>query len=46
VTLIGNSPRVSAGCPTIVNLVESVGSMVNMEMVFDPGLTATRCYKS
>lgn len=42
VTLIGNSPRVFAGWPTIVNFVGSVESMLNMEMVFEPGLTATR----
>lgn len=44
VTLMGNSPSVSAGWPTIVSLVGSVESMVNIEIVFEPGLTATKFY--
>lgn len=42
-TLTGNSPKVSAGCPTIVRTVGSTAEMENMEMVFEPGLTATIC---
>lgn len=41
-TLMGNSPRVLAGWPTMVSLVGSVESMVNIDTVFEPGLTATR----
>lgn len=40
-TLMGNSPRVLTGWPTMVSLVGSVESMVNIETVFEPGLTAT-----
>ena len=36
-TLIGSSPRVSAGWPTMVSLVESIESIVNIETVFEPG---------
>jgi hypothetical protein len=39
---MGNSPRVLAGWPTMVSLVGSVESMVNIDTVFEPGLTATR----
>lgn len=42
-TLIGNSPRVSTGCPTMVSFVGSTGSMLNMVMVLEPGLAATNC---
>lgn len=42
-TLTGNSPKVSAGWPIIVRIVGSVGEIENMEMVFEPGLTATIC---
>jgi hypothetical protein len=44
VTLIGNSPRVLTGAPTIVSLVGSVELMLNIEIVFEPGLTATKFY--
>ena len=44
-TLIGNSPSVSAGWPTNVSFVGSWGSILSMETVFEPGLTATKlCY--
>lgn len=42
VRLTGNSPSVLAGWPTIVNLVGSLEEIWNMEMVFEPGLTAMR----
>lgn len=41
-TLMGNSPSVSTGLPTIVSLVGSLGSMLNIETVFEPALTATK----
>lgn len=39
---MGNSPSVEAGWPTMVSFVGSVGQIVNIEIVFEPGLTATR----
>ena len=38
--LTGNSPAVSTGLPTMVNLVGSQSSILNKERVFDPALTA------
>jgi hypothetical protein len=43
-TLMGNSPRVLTGWPTIVSLVGSVEEMENIEIVFEPGLTATNVF--
>jgi hypothetical protein len=38
---------VETGLPTKVNSVGSCGDMVNIETVFEPGLTATRfCFLS
>jgi hypothetical protein len=37
---IGKSPSVGAGWPTIVSLQGSLGEMVNIETVFEPGFTA------
>jgi len=41
-TETGKSPSVDWGLPRQVSLVGSVGEMLNMERVFEPGLTATR----
>jgi hypothetical protein len=41
---MGNSPRVLTGWPTIVSLVGSVEEMENIEIVFEPGLTATNVF--
>ena len=43
--LIGNSPRVSAGLPTIVSFVGSAESIVNMVIVLEPGFTAIKFWK-
>jgi hypothetical protein len=42
VTLVGNSPMVLTGWPTAVSFVGSVGQIENIDMVFEPGLTAMR----
>lgn len=42
VTETGNSPTVETGWPRGVRTVGSVGEMLNIESVLEPGLTATR----
>ena len=41
-TETGKSPRVDTGLPRGVSWVASVGEILNMESVFEPGFTATR----
>jgi len=45
VTLMGNSPRVLTGRPTMVSFVGSLGSIANIETVLEPGLTTNRVYE-
>jgi hypothetical protein len=43
-TATGNSPRVSAGVPSIVKFVGSRLSMANADTVLSPGFTAKSNY--
>ena len=42
VTETGKSPSVETGLPRGVSWVGSVGEMLNIDRVFEPGFTATR----